>query len=82
MLYSCGELLVHVPTLIPDHQLLSPAEARKIAKKYNSLLEKFPKIQDSDPQAKKLGARPGDMIAIKRNDPTGSYTYYRLVVKG
>jgi len=45
-------------------------------------LEKFQKILESDPQAKKLGAKPGDLVAIHRDDPTGSYINYRLVVKG
>ena len=29
----------------------------------------------------KLKAKPGDLIAMSREDPTGSYIYYRLVVK-
>jgi DNA-directed RNA polymerase subunit H len=75
-------LLVHTPQLISEHELLSASEAKKIVKKYNAPLEKFPKILESDPQAKKLNAKPGSMIVIHREDPTGSYSYYRLVVKG
>ena len=71
-----------IPTLIPEHELLSASEMKKVIKKYNTPLEKFPKILESDPQAKKLGAKPGSLIAISREDPTGKYTYYRLVVKG
>jgi DNA-directed RNA polymerase subunit H len=74
--------LVKTPKLIPEHELLSASEAKKVAKKYNAPLEKFPKLLESDPQAKKLNAKPGNLIAIHREDPTGSYTYYRLVVKG
>ena len=77
-----GELLVHTPPLISKHELLSISEVKKVSKKFNTPLEKFPKILESDPQAKKLGAKPGNMIAIHRDDPTGSYTHYRLVVKG
>ncbi len=71
-----------IPKLIPEHKLLSVADAKKAMKKYNIPLEKFPKILESDPQAKSLGAKPGNLIAIHREDPTGKYTYYRLVVKG
>jgi DNA-directed RNA polymerase subunit H (RpoH/RPB5) len=45
-------------------------------------MEKFPKILASDAQAKRLNAKPGNMIAISRHDPTGEYTYYRIVVPG
>lgn len=75
-------LLVKTPKLIPEHELLSASEAKKVSKKYDAPLEKFPKILETDPQAKKLGAKPGNLIAINREDPTGKYTYYRLVVKG
>ncbi len=71
-----------IPKLIPEHRLLSAADAKKAMRKYNTPLEKFPKILESDAQAKKLGAKPGNLIAIDREDPTGKYTYYRLVVKG
>ncbi len=74
--------MVKTPELIPKHELLSASEAKKVIKKYSTPLEKFPKVLESDPQAKRLGAKPGNLIAIGRKDPTGSYTYYRLVVKG
>ena len=77
-----GELLVAPFELIPEHSLLSESKAKDIIKKFDIPIEKLPKILDSDPQAKQLGAKPGDLIAISRNDPTGKYTYYRIVVKG
>ena len=67
--------------LIPEHELVSASEANKIAKKFGVQLEKFPKILESDPQVKKLNAKPGQLIAIHREDPTGGYIYYRYVVK-
>lgn len=70
------------PKLIPEHELLSASDAKKMSKKYNAPLEKFPKMLESDPQAKRLDAKPGSVIVIHREDPTGSYQYYRLVVKG
>lgn len=74
--------LVPTPKLISEHELLSASDAKKVIKKYNTPLEKFPKILESDPQAKKLNAKPGSMIGVHREDPTGKYMYYRLVVKG
>lgn len=73
--------MVDIPSLIPKHEILSESEAKKISKKYNISLDKFPRIEEGDVQAQKLKAKPGDLIAISREDPTGSYTYYRLVVK-
>ena len=69
--------------LIPEHSILSQSEAKKVLAKYAIPAKKLPKILDIDPQAKLLGAKAGDMIAISRKDPTGGkYTYYRIVVKG
>ena len=68
--------------LIPKHELLSESAMKAIVKKLNTPIEKFPKILASDAQAKRLNAKPGNMIAISRRDPTGEYTYYRIVVPG
>ena len=78
-----GELLVSEKNsldLLVKHELVDAAEAKKIAKKYGISLEKFPKILKSDPQAVKLNAHPGQLIAIHRNDITGKYVYYRYVI--
>ena len=73
--------MVDTPNLTPKHEILSESEAKKVAKKYDISLDKFPRILETDVQAQKLKAKPGDLIAISRTDPTGSYVYYRLVVK-
>lgn len=74
--------MVKIPNLTPEHRLLSAGEAKKAAKKYDISLDRFPKIVESDPQVRALGAKQGDLIAVHRDDPTGKYIYYRLVVKG
>lgn len=66
--------------LLSQHKLLADEEAEKIAKKYKTPLDKFPRILKDDPQALKLNAKPGQLIEIERKDPTGRYTYYRYVV--
>ncbi|MCL5430491.1 MAG: DNA-directed RNA polymerase subunit H [Candidatus Marsarchaeota archaeon] len=68
--------------LIPEHRLLSASEAKKVAQQFETTPDKFPKILESDPQSVKIGAKSGQLIAIDRKDPTGSYTYYRYVIKG
>ena len=74
--------LAYAYELIPEHELVSESEVKKIVKEYNIPLEKFPKIVASDVQVQKLGAKAGQLIKIKRRDPTGSYIYYRYVVQG
>ena len=63
------------------HELLSESEAEKVAKKYGVPLEKFPKIFSDDPQAVSIGAKPGSLVLIHREDPTSEYDYYRYVVE-
>ena len=68
--------------MIPEHKLLSESEVKAVVKKYGIQLEKFPRILESDPQAQKLNAKAGRLVAIYREDPTGKYIYYRYVVRG
>jgi DNA-directed RNA polymerase subunit H len=82
MLFVFGELLIPPLELIPEHSLLSESEAKKVLKKFNVPAKKLPKIFESDPQAKLINAKPGDIIMIDRNDQMGKYAHYRLVVKG
>ena len=72
--------------LVPVHELLTDAEAKKVLEELHVNKEDLPKIFASDPQAQKLGAKPGQIIKIYRKDPPfqakNKYVYYRLVVKG
>ncbi len=68
--------------LVPVHELLSKEEAEKVIKKYGDK-NLFPKIKKNDPALALFGikAKPGDIIKITRNDPTGRYAVYRVVRK-
>ncbi len=68
--------------LVLKHRLLSASEAKSASTRLKTPIEMFPKILESDPQAQALKANIGDLIEIDREDPTGSYKYYRRVVKG
>lgn len=68
--------------LVPKHELLSDSEAKKVAKKFNVSIDKFPKILETDPQVVRLKAQPGQLISIGRNESGTNYIYYRYVVKG
>jgi DNA-directed RNA polymerase subunit H (RpoH/RPB5) len=63
------------------HEVLSDSAATAIAKKFRTPLNKFPKISQTDPQCIKIGATPGQLVEISREDNGVNYTYYRYVVK-
>ncbi len=63
--------------LIPEHKLLADGEAQKILAQYKVSRLQIPKIKLKDPALAGKGAKPGQMVSIKRLD--GSQQY-RLVV--
>jgi len=68
---------------VPKHVLLTENEKEDVLKKYNILLRQLPRILLTDPVAKILNAKIGDVIKIIRKSPTaGETVYYRVVVKG
>jgi len=69
--------------LVPEHRILSEEEKRELLKRYKIRLSQLPQMLVSDPAAVALGAKPGDVVEIKRKSKTaGVYFYYRLVVEG
>ena len=61
--------------LVPKHILLTGEEKKDIMEKYNTLEDQLPKIKITDPMAKYLGLKLGDVCKIIRQTP-----YYRIVV--
>jgi len=68
--------------LVPVHELMTDKEVSELFKKLGITIENLPKIFDTDPQAKKLEAKPGQVIRIYRKDDKNEYEYYRKVVEG
>lgn len=66
--------------LVPKMRILTEKEKDHVLKKYNVLDAQLPKIYSSDPAALALGAKLGDIVEIERNDMTGKYNFYRLVI--
>lgn len=69
--------------LVPKHELLTPEEKMQILTEYRVQPYQLPRIRATDPAAKAIGARPGDIVKIIRKSPTaGKYVSYRYVVEG
>ncbi|MGC8478643.1 MAG: DNA-directed RNA polymerase subunit RpoH/Rpb5 C-terminal domain-containing protein [Candidatus Micrarchaeia archaeon] len=66
--------------IVVKHELLDDKKAQEVIKKLATPLDKFPRILKTDPQIAKLNPKPGQLVAIYRDDPTGKYVYYRVVV--
>ena len=68
--------------IVPVHEILRLKEVNELLQEKHIALENLPKILESDPQCRKLGAKPGHVIKISRNDNGNAYLYYRVVVEG
>jgi len=69
--------------LVPVHQILTQEEKEEVLEKYKVKPYQLPRIKASDPVAKAIGSKPGDILRIIRNSPTaGKYISYRYVVEG
>ena len=68
---------------VPEHEILSPEEAYRVLKELGVKPTQLPWILTSDPVARALNARPGDVIRVRRKSPTaGEIIVYRYVVVG
>ncbi|MFQ5833200.1 MAG: DNA-directed RNA polymerase subunit H [Candidatus Thorarchaeota archaeon] len=77
--YASFDLFSH--ELVPPHSIADEEEVRLVLEHYGIGRDEIPRILRSDPAAKVLGAKPGQVIRIERqSDTAGSVYYYRLVV--
>jgi DNA-directed RNA polymerase subunit H len=69
--------------LVPKHEIVPVEEREKLLNEYRVQPYQLPRLKASDPGAKAIGAKPGDVVRILRDSPTaGKYTSYRYVVEG
>ena len=67
--------------LVPEHRVLSIEEAAEVLKVLGVKPSQLPRISINDPIVRLLGAKPGDIIEIRRRSPTaGESIAYRIVV--
>jgi DNA-directed RNA polymerase subunit H len=69
--------------LVPKHEIIPIEEAIKILRELGVRPEQLPWIRASDPVAKAIGARPGDIIrVIRKSETAGEIVVYRYVIAG
>lgn len=66
--------------LVPEMAVLPGAEKERVLKKFGIAENQLPKILASDPAVVALKANSGDVLKIHREDPSGKYLCYKLVV--
>jgi len=67
--------------MVPEHVLLTPEEGAQVLKSFGIEAPHLPKIHVSDPAAKEIGAKVGDIIKIIRKSTTAKQSiFYRLVI--
>ena len=67
--------------LVPKMSVVSPEDKDKILENYSANSSQLPKILKSDPHAKFLGVRKGDLCQITRaSETSGTYISYRICV--
>lgn len=75
------KILDHI--FVPKHEILSKEDAKATLKLYSSRPDQLPYILATDPAAKEIGAKAGDIVKITRSSETaGESLYYRLVIEG
>jgi len=69
--------------LVPKHEIVAPEDRDKLLNEYRVQPYQLPRLNASDPGAKAIGAKPGDIVRVIRDSPTaGKYISYRYVVEG
>jgi DNA-directed RNA polymerase subunit H len=67
--------------MVPEHVLLTPEECAEVLKLYNIDAPQLPKIHVTDPAAKEIEAKVGDIIKVIRKSTTAKQSiFYRLVI--
>jgi DNA-directed RNA polymerase subunit H len=78
---SVTKFAVRDHEMVPEHVLLTPDECEQVLSAYHIDAPQLPKIHVTDPAAKEIEAKVGDIIKIIRKSTTAKQSiFYRLVI--
>jgi DNA-directed RNA polymerase subunit H len=69
--------------LVPEHTILKKEEERELLRRLGIEKTQLPWLKSSDPAAKAIGAKPGNIVKVERKSLTaGEALMFRCVVPG
>ncbi len=69
--------------LVPEHTILSKDEEKELLRRLGIEKTQLPWIKTSDPVAKAIGAKPGNILKVERKSLTaGEAVMFRCVIPG